>query len=93
MVNMSLRYGTTDASAYAYAWFGVILGPVFHRYTDGYRFGRLACDLVEKHGLLAYKARTYFSMEMVALWTQPVQAAIDYLRTAFQRRCRNRRPG
>jgi PAS domain S-box-containing protein len=83
MVNLSLRYGTTDASAYAYAWFGAILGPVFHRYPDGYRFGRLACDVVEKHDFLAYKAKTYFLMEMVALWTQPVQAAIDPIHTAF----------
>ena len=84
MVNLTLRYGTTDASAHAYVWFGVILGPVFHRYTDGYRFGRLACDLVEKYDLLAYKSKTYFSMEMVALWTQPVSPAIDFIRTAFR---------
>jgi len=84
MVNMTLRFGTTDASTHAYAWFGVILGPVFHRYSDGYRFARLACDLVEKHDVLAYKAKTYFSMEMVALWTQPLQAAIDAIRTAFR---------
>jgi PAS domain S-box-containing protein len=84
MVNLSLRYGTTDASAHAYAWFGVILGPVFRRYTDGYRFGRLACDLVEKYDLLAYKAKTYFSMEMVALWTQPIPLALDCIRTAFR---------
>jgi PAS domain S-box-containing protein len=83
MVNLSLRYGTADASAYAYAWFGATLGPVFHRYPDGYRFGRLACNLVEKHGFLAHKAKTHFLMELVALWTQPVQAGIDALHTAF----------
>jgi PAS domain S-box-containing protein len=84
MVNITLRYGMTDASAHAYAWFGVILGPVFHRYGDGYRFGRLACDLVERHDLVAYKARNFFSMEMVALWTQPPEAAIDSIRMAFR---------
>jgi predicted ATPase len=84
MVNITLRCGTTDASAHAYAWFGVILGPVFHRYGDGYRFGRLACDLVEKHGFVADKAKTYISMEMVALWTQPPGVAIDCIRTAFR---------
>ena len=84
MVNITLRCGMTDASAHAYAWFGVILGPVFHRYSDGYRFGRLACDLVERHDLVAYKARNYFSMEIVALWTQPPQAAIDSIRMAFR---------
>jgi predicted ATPase/signal transduction histidine kinase/ActR/RegA family two-component response regulator len=84
MVNVSLKYGTTDASTPGFAWFGVILGPVFHRYDDGYRFGRLACELVEKHRIVAYKAKTYFSMEMVSLWTQPPQTAIGHIRTAFR---------
>jgi PAS domain S-box-containing protein len=83
MVNLTLRYGTTDVSTQAYARFGVVLGSGFRRFDDGYRFGRLACDLVEKHNLVAYKANTYFSMEMVAMWTQPVRAALDYVRTAF----------
>jgi PAS domain S-box-containing protein len=84
MVNITLRCGTTDASTHAYALFGVILGPMFHRYSDGCRFGRLACDLVEKHGVVAYKAEIYLSMEMIALWTQPPRAAIDSIRTAFR---------
>ncbi|WP_246257755.1 trifunctional serine/threonine-protein kinase/ATP-binding protein/sensor histidine kinase [Pararobbsia alpina] len=84
MVNITLRYGTTDASTYGYAWFGAILGPMFHRYSDGDRFCRLACDLVERHSFVVYKARTYFSTEMAALWTQPPQAAIDFIRMAFR---------
>jgi PAS domain S-box-containing protein len=84
MVIMTLKHGTTDTSAHAYACFGVVLGSVFNRYGDGYRFGRLACDLVEKNNVLAYKAKTYFYMEMMALWTQPLQAAIDSIRTAFR---------
>jgi predicted ATPase/signal transduction histidine kinase/GAF domain-containing protein/CheY-like chemotaxis protein len=84
MVNVSLKFGTTDASTPGFAWFGVILGPAFHRYTDGYRFGRLAVELVEKHKIVAYKAKTYFSMEMVSLWTQPPQTAIEYIRSAFR---------
>jgi len=84
MVNVSLKYGTTDASAPGYAWFGTILGPQLHRYTDGYRFGKLACELVEKRDFLAYKAKTYFSMEMVVLWTQPITTALQYIRAAFR---------
>jgi predicted ATPase/signal transduction histidine kinase len=83
MVNVSLKFGTTDASAHGYVWFGLILGPFAHRYADGYRFGKVACDLVEKYGFLAYKAKTYFCMELVCCWTQPVQTAIDFIRAAF----------
>ncbi|MBV9873147.1 MAG: AAA family ATPase [Verrucomicrobia bacterium] len=83
MVNVSLKFGTTDASAHGYVWFGLILGPFAHRYADGYRFGKVACDLVEKPGFLAYKAKTYFCMELVCCWTQPIQTAIDFIRAAF----------
>ena len=84
MLNVSMKYGTTDASTHAYAWFGTTLGSAYRRYIDGFRFGKLACDLVEKHKFLAYRARTYFSMEMVVLWTQPIGIALDYIRAAFR---------
>ena len=84
MVNVSLKYGTTDASTHGYAWFGLILGPVFHRYKDAYRFGKLAVDLVEKYNFVAWKAKVYFVMEMVLLWSQPLKSAIDFTRTAFR---------
>jgi PAS domain S-box-containing protein len=84
MVNVSLKYGTTDASTHGYAWFGLVLGPVFHRYEDAYRFGKLAIDLVEKYNFVAWKAKVYFVMEMVLLWSQPLKTAIEFIRTAFR---------
>ena len=59
MVNVSMQHGMSGASAHGYASFGFILGPVFHRYSEGYRFAKLACDLVEKHGFIAYQAKVY----------------------------------
>jgi predicted ATPase len=84
IVNVSMQHGMSGASAYGYASFGFILGPVFHRYGEGYRFGRLACDLVEKHGFIAYQAKMYVLMGGVALWTQPITTAIDFMREAFR---------
>ena len=83
MVNASLKYGTTDASAHGYAEFASILGPVFHRYLDGYRFGRLACSLIEKYGFEAYRAKALFCAERAMLWTQPISSAIDVVRRAI----------
>jgi PAS domain S-box-containing protein len=82
MVNISLQHGTSSASAYA--CFGFILGPVFHRYRDGCRFARLACDLVGKDGFLADQAMVYIVMGHVAVWTQPIATAIDFHRAAFR---------
>ena len=57
MVNVSMQHGMSGASAHAYGRLGTILGPAFHRYGEGYRFAQLACDLVEKHGFIAYQAK------------------------------------
>jgi predicted ATPase len=59
LVNLSMLYGMSGACARGYAALGHLLGSVFHRYEDGYRFVKLACDLIEKHGYIAYKAKTY----------------------------------
>ena len=83
IVNLSLKYGTIDASAHGYASFGNILGRAFHRYADAYRFGKLGVDLAEKHGFAAYKAKVYMNMGWVAIWTKPVTTALDFVRAAF----------
>jgi PAS domain S-box-containing protein len=84
MVSVSMQHGMSDASAHGYVLLGFILGPVFHRYAEGYRFAKLACDLVEKHGFIAYQAKVHYAMALVALWTQPIGAAVDLTRAAFR---------
>src|SRR5882757_2482730 len=59
MVKIGMQHGASGASALACGYFGSILGPVFHRYTDGYRFAKLASDIVEKHDFFACKAKIY----------------------------------
>jgi predicted ATPase len=84
MVNLSMQHGTSGASAHAYGYWGSMLGPVFHRYRDAHRFAKLACDLVEKHGFIAYRAKVHYAMARVAYWTQPIATAIDFMRTTFR---------
>ena len=84
MVNVSLQYGTSGDSAYGYASFGFLLGPIFNRYSDGFRFCRLACDLVDRRDWIAYQARMYVLMGGVAIWTQPIATAIDFMQAAFR---------
>ena len=83
MVNASLKYGTTGASAHGYAELATIVGPVFHRYLDGYRFAKLACSLVEKYGFKTYQAKVYFSTQRAMLWREPITSAIDFIRLAI----------
>ncbi len=83
-VNLSLQHGNCAASTHAYGWFGIILGCVYHRYQDGYRFARLAFDLMERHQFLAYKAKVYFQLRLISYWTQPMDRMLEYSRAAFE---------
>jgi len=84
MVNLSMQHGTSAVSANAFGFLGATLGPVFHRYHEGYRFAKLGCDLIEKHGFVARRAKAYSAMGTVTVWTQPIACAIDFTRTAFR---------
>ncbi len=84
MVRMGIQYGMSGASALACATFGNTLGSIFHRYADGYRFARLACDLVEKHGFIAYQARIYHITGSISLWTQPIASAIEFMQATYR---------
>src|SRR5712671_87659 len=84
MVRISMQHGIGGASAHGCSVVGFILGPVFHRYDEGYRFAKLACDLVEKHGFIAHRAKVHYAMGTVAFWTQPIATAIDFMRATFR---------
>jgi PAS domain S-box-containing protein len=77
-----MRHGMSDASSLGHL--GVILGPVFHRYEEGYRFAKLACDLVDRRGFTASRVRAYHAMARASFWTQPIATAIDFLLAAFR---------
>ncbi|MDB5578449.1 MAG: multi-sensor signal transduction multi-kinase, partial [Bradyrhizobium sp.] len=83
MVNVSIQHGMCGASTHGCAHLGIILGPVFHRYSDGYLFGKLACDLVDKHGFVVYRGKAHYAMGTTAFWTQPMTTAIDFTRSSF----------
>ncbi|HEY8017672.1 MAG TPA: AAA family ATPase, partial [Dongiaceae bacterium] len=84
MAALSLEHGNTDGSCFGYALLGAILGVDFGNYKDGFRFGRLALDLVEKRGLDGLSGRVYqvFALH-VAHWTQHLASCRIFLRRAF----------
>jgi PAS domain S-box-containing protein len=84
MVNLSLEHGNCDGSCFAYVWFAVIAGPRFGEYKDGFRFGRLGYELVEKRGLIRYQARTYMSFaNMIIPWARHALEGRELARRAF----------
>jgi predicted ATPase/signal transduction histidine kinase len=84
-VNLSLEQGNSDGSCVAYVWLGQIAGPHFGNYRDGFRFGQLGYELVEKHGLKRFQARTYMVFgSHVVPWTKHVRAGRDLIHRAFE---------
>jgi PAS domain S-box-containing protein len=84
MVNISIRHGICGASAHGCGFLGFFLGPSFGRYAEGHRFAKLACELVEKHGFIGFKAKVYFAMGLVSPWTQPLAISLDSMRASFR---------
>ena len=84
MARISVLHGTSSSSAEAFSYLGVIFGAVFHRYGEGYRFAKLASDLVEKHGFSTSRAKVYLSTGLIAVWTQPIAGAIDFGNKGFR---------
>jgi predicted ATPase len=82
--NMSLEHGNSDASCYAYAVFGSVLGSTLGQYQVGFRFGQLGLDLVEKRGLDRFKARVYscFGHHIVP-WTRSLREGRAWIRRAL----------
>ncbi|NWL76417.1 protein kinase [Pseudomonas taiwanensis] len=83
-ITLSIEHGNCDASCVAYATVPRITGRRFGDYEAGYRFGELACKLVERLGLQRYEARTYFCFSVfVARWAQPIRSCSDQLQRVF----------
>ena len=84
LVTISLEHGNSDAACFAYVWLAMFAGPRLGNYKDGFRFGQLGYDLVEKRGLTRYQARTYMSVgAMVMPWAQHVASGRELVRRAF----------
>jgi PAS domain S-box-containing protein len=84
MVNLSLEHGNSDASCYAYALVGAVLGSEFGDYTASSRFGKLALDLVEGRGLDRFEAGVYLVLAIdIIPWTQPIRGGRSLTQRAF----------
>ncbi len=84
MMNLSLEHGNSDASCFAYVWFGIIAGPRFGNYERAFKFGQLGYGLMERRGLKRYEARNCLCFEVVVTWTKHVRYGRDLLRHAFE---------
>jgi PAS domain S-box-containing protein len=83
--NLSLEHGNSDGSCLTYVWLGAFLGPYFGDYRRGFQIGKVGFDLVERRGLLRFKARVYLCFGyLVNLWTRHMHTTRKLLRQSFE---------
>ncbi|TAF11059.1 MAG: response regulator [Nostocales cyanobacterium] len=84
-VNLSLKYGNTSSSCYAYATYGLILaGEVVGDIESGYQFGQLALKLLDKFNAKELKPRVFFVVNFfIRHWKEHLQATLIPLRDAY----------
>ncbi|GJD15258.1 serine/threonine kinase with two-component sensor domain [Rivularia sp. IAM M-261] len=83
-VKLSLKYGNTNLSAFAYSWYALILSGVLQDIESGYQFAKLALELLEKFGAKEIRCRTLFMVYcFVYHWHEPLGDTIAPLRTAY----------
>lgn len=81
VVGLSIEHGTTPATAWGYVAFGTALGTKFGEFEHGWRFGKLAFDLIEKHNFIATKAEVCNLLaSFISIWVKPLSTNIEYSR-------------
>ncbi len=84
-VALSLRYGVSEVSSYAFAVYGTVLTAVFSKHEEGEAFGRLALALNERFQNRKLAARLHFLYGgWHANWVRPFKDGIEYLRTSHE---------
>jgi PAS domain S-box-containing protein len=85
MVRLSILHGNAPASPHGYVNLGNILCSRFGDFRDGYRLGKLACDLGQRPGFGSYSAEAFVGLGAVILsWSRHMREAIDLFRMGFR---------
>ena len=86
MIVLTMQYGATNASIWAYLWFGATLVQrSFRRYQDGYHFGRLAYDFMERKGASAFRAKVCLTFgDNINFYAHPLREDRDFILDAFR---------
>jgi predicted ATPase len=84
-VNLCLERGNSDAAPDTYAAMGLIASSRFGRHDEGYRFGKMACDLIDRRGLKQFGGGwAYYSFALLVPRTRPFRQGINWARRTFQ---------
>ena len=83
-IRLSLKFGNTAESAFAYGCYGFILCGVVGDIQSGYHFGQLALKLLERLNVREIKGKTVFVAHgLIKHWLEPAQKTLDSLLESY----------
>jgi len=85
LVRLSLRYGNSPYSAFAYAAMGMFLSGAIHELKEGAEMTELGCELTEQDDPRNMGARTSLLYLFCSHWTQPIRLLEHKYLTAYQK--------
>ncbi|WP_363267835.1 ATP-binding protein [Okeania sp. SIO2B3] len=82
-VNLSLQYGNSPVSTYAYSLQGLVLCNTFGEIEKGYQFGQLALQLDQQSNPIAYGRAFYVVYSMINYYKEPLENSLKALKKAY----------
>jgi histidine kinase len=84
-VNLSMRYGNCPESAYAYAFYALILGGMLNDLKGGYAFGQLGMRLNALQNDLELKCRIFYMYTTFThVWNQHFRSLASYFKEGVE---------
>ncbi len=84
MVQMSLKYGNTAVSAFTFATYGVILCGVLGQMKQGYEFGKLGLNLLEKLNTKEWKTQIFNPIyALIVNWNEHIDETLKPLQESY----------
>ncbi|MDY6934553.1 MAG: AAA family ATPase [Spirochaetota bacterium] len=85
LVNISLTSGNTKNTSFAYVVYGLILCGRLGEIELGYRFGRLALELVYRFNAVEFKAKVFYVYgDMINHWNNHYREDLPYLLESYR---------
>ncbi|MGD1807786.1 trifunctional serine/threonine-protein kinase/ATP-binding protein/sensor histidine kinase [Dapis sp. BLCC M126] len=79
-VDLSVQYGNTDLSTYAYACYGCILCSMTGEIEEGFDFGQLSLTLLEKFPAKELKAKSFYAVSaIITHWQEYIGSTLKSL--------------
>jgi predicted ATPase/class 3 adenylate cyclase len=85
IMQLSLQFGTANASSFGCVLYGLVRGGVFGDYKGGCEFGRLAVDLAMRDGSPTQRGKIMMiHAGFVRFWREPIDGSIEMLRASLR---------